>query len=83
MATIDTGFKVGDWCIPESFNLWAKTKEPCQVIEEDGRYVMTIRLHDGSTDIVHPYRWKHVEVGAGETATEGHNAGVSGAAHKD
>jgi hypothetical protein len=64
MATIDNGFKVGDWCIPESFNIWAKTKESCQVIDEDGRYVMTIRLPDGSTDIVHPYRWKHAEVGA-------------------
>ncbi len=58
MATIDKGFKVGDWVVPEDFNQWAKTQEPCRVIDEDGRYVMTIQLPDGSKDFVHPYRWK-------------------------
>jgi hypothetical protein len=60
MQTMDKGFKVGDWCLPESFNIWAKTKEPCQVIETES-YVMTIRLPDGSTDIVHPFRWNPCE----------------------
>lgn len=68
MPTIDKAFQVGDWCVPESFNIWAKTQAPCQVIQEDGRYTMTLRLPDGSTDIVHPYRW--IKVGAGETATK-------------
>lgn len=60
MPTIDNGFCVGDWCVPESFNIWAKTKEPCEVVEENGRYTMKIRLPDGSIDIVHPYRWRRV-----------------------
>lgn len=63
MATIDKGFVVGDWCVPEKSNSWAKTKEPCQVIGEDGRYTMEIRLPNGETEFVHPYRWEKCEAG--------------------
>lgn len=58
-TTVDKGFKVGDRCMPESFNVWAKSDEPCEVIEVE-RYAMRIQLPDGSADWVHPYRWNHI-----------------------
>lgn len=57
MRTNDVGFVVGEKATPESFNVWAKTGEIVDVIEVEP-WSMKIQRPDGSTEHVHPFRWK-------------------------